>query len=142
MARVTAVSPSFLPGLDEIERGLDKVAKTAAGGYPPYNIERIAAAGSGPEKLRITLAVAGFSEDQIEVVLEANQLMIRGRQREEGNREYLHRGIAARQFQRSFLLAEGMEVLGAGLDRGLLSIELVRPQPERVARKIQISARD
>lgn len=142
MARVTAGSSPLLLGFDDIERELEKVAKTGADGYPPYNIERIAAADSGPEKLRITLAIAGFSRDQVEITLEGNQLMIRGRQREEKTREYLHRGIAARQFQRSFLLVEGMEVLGAGLARGLLSIDLVRPQLERAARKIQISARD
>ena len=143
MARGTAGSSPLLLGFDDIERELDKVAKKWADGYPPYNIERIAAADSGPEKLRITLAVAGFSQDQIEITIEGNQLMVRGRQREEKKiREYLHRGIAARQFQRSFLLAEGMEVLGARLARGLLSIDLVRPQPEQAARKIQISARD
>ena len=92
--------------------------------------------------MRITLAVAGFSQDQIEVTVEENQLTIRGRQQEDKTREYLHRGIAARQFQRSFLLAEGMQVLSADLAQGLLSIDLVRPQPERVVRKIRISARD
>ncbi len=92
--------------------------------------------------MRITLAVAGFSQDQIEVTVEENQLTIRGRQQEDKTREYLHRGIAARQFQRSFLLADGMQVMSADLTQGLLSIDLVRPQPERVVRKIQISARD
>ena len=92
--------------------------------------------------MRITLAVAGFSQDQIEVTVEENQLAIRGRQQEDKTREYLHRGIAARQFQRSFLLADGMQVLSADLAQGLLSIDLVRPQPERVVRKIRISARD
>jgi HSP20 family molecular chaperone IbpA len=92
--------------------------------------------------LRITLAVAGFSQDQIEVTVEENELTIRGRQQEDKTREYLHRGIAARQFQRSFLLAEGMQVLSADLAQGLLSIDLVRPQPERVVRKIRIMARD
>ena len=92
--------------------------------------------------MRITLAVAGFSQDQIEVTVEENQLTIRGRQQEDKTREYLHRGIAARQFQRSFLLADGMQVLSADLAQGLLSIDLVRPQPERVVRKIRISARD
>jgi HSP20 family molecular chaperone IbpA len=141
MVRVTALSSPFLLGFDGIERALDKVSKTADG-YPPYNIERIAASGADPEKLRITLAVAGFSQDQIEVTVEENQLTIRGRQQEEKPREYLHRGIAARQFQRSFLLAEGMQVRNAELSQGLLSIDLVRPQPERVVKRIQISARD
>jgi HSP20 family molecular chaperone IbpA len=142
MVRVTALSSPFLLGFDDIERALDKVSKTAADGYPPYNIERIAASGAEPEKLRITLAVAGFSHDQVEVTVEENQLMIRGRQQEDKTREFLHRGIAARQFQRSFLLADGMQVRSAELAQGLLSIDLVRPQPDRVVKKIEISARD
>ena len=141
MVRVTALSSPFLLGFDGIERALEKVSKTADG-YPPYNIERVAAEGGAPEKLRITLAVAGFLHEQIDVTVEENQLTIRGRQEEEKAREYLHRGIAARQFQRSFLLAEGMQVLSADLAQGLLSIDLVRPQPERVVKKIEISARD
>ena len=142
MVRVTGLSSPFLLGFDEIERALDKVSKTSGDGYPPYNIERIAASDAEPEKLRITLAVAGFSKDEIEVTIEENQLTIRGRQQEDKQREYLHRGIAARQFQRSFLLAEGMKVIGADLAQGLLSVDLIRPQPERVVRKIDISARD
>ncbi len=142
MVRVTALSSPFLLGFDDIERALDKVSKTAADGYPPYNIEQIAASDAEPEKLRITLAVAGFSHDQIEVTVEENQLTIRGRQQEDKTREYLHRGIAARQFQRSFLLAEGMQVKGADLAQGLLSIDLIRPQPERIVKKIEILARD
>jgi HSP20 family molecular chaperone IbpA len=141
MVRVTALSSPFLLGFDGIERALDKVSK-AAEGYPPYNIERIAASPVDPEKLRITLAVAGFQKDEIEVTVEENQLMIRGRQQEDKTREFLHRGIAARQFQRSFLLAEGMQVLSADLAQGLLSIDLVRPQPERIVKTIRISARD
>jgi len=142
MVRVTALSSPFLLGFDDIERALDKVSKSSGDGYPPYNIERIAAAGTEPERLRITLAVAGFSHDRIEVTVEENQLTIRGRQQEEKTRDFLHRGIAARQFQRSFLLAEGMQVRSAELAQGLLSIDLVRPQPERVVKKIEISARD
>jgi HSP20 family molecular chaperone IbpA len=142
MVRVTALNSPFLLGFDDIERALDKVSKTAADGYPPYNIERIAASGAEPEKLRITLAVAGFSHDQIEVTVEESQLTIRGRQQDDKTREYLHRGIASRQFQRSFLLAEGMQVKAAELTQGLLSIDLVRPQPERIVKKIEISARD
>jgi HSP20 family molecular chaperone IbpA len=141
MVRVTALSSPFLLGFDGIERALDKVSK-AAEGYPPYNIERIAASSGDPEKLRITLAVAGFQKDEIGVTVEENQLMIRGRQQEDKTREFLHRGIAARQFQRSFLLAEGMQVLSADLAQGLLSIDLVRPQPERIVKTIRISARD
>ena len=142
MVRVTALTSPLLLGFDDLERALDKVSKTGTDGYPPYNIERIAADGGAPEKLRITLAVAGFSEDQIEVMVEENQLVIRGRQQEDKTREYLHRGIAARQFQRAFLLADGMQVLGAELAHGLLSVDLFRPQPERMVRKIKISARD
>jgi HSP20 family molecular chaperone IbpA len=142
MVRVTALTSPLLLGFDDLERALDKVSKTGSDGYPPYNIERIAAEGGEPERLRITLAVAGFSLDQIEVTVEENELTIRGRQQEDKTREYLHRGIAARQFQRSFLLADGMQVLNADLAQGLLAIDLVRPQPERVVRKIRISARD
>jgi HSP20 family molecular chaperone IbpA len=142
MVRVTALTSPLLLGFDDLERALDKVSKAGTDGYPPYNIERIAADGGEPEKLRITLAIAGFSQDQIEVTVEENQLTIRGRRQEDKKREYLHRGIAARQFQRGFLLADGMQVLSAELTQGLLSVDLVRPQPERLARKINIVARD
>src|SRR5690348_15177983 len=142
MVRVTALTSPLLFGFDDLERALDKVSKAGTDGYPPYNIERIAADGGEPERLRITLAVAGFSEDQIEVTVEENQLLVRGRQKEEKAREYLHRGIAARQFQRAFLLAEGMQARSAELAQGLLSVDLVRPQPERMVRKIKIVARD
>jgi HSP20 family molecular chaperone IbpA len=137
MSRVPSLSSPFLLGFDEIERALDRVAK-AADGYPPYNIERLARNGDRPERLRITLAVAGFTRDQLDVTIEENQLVIRGRQQDEKTREYLHRGIAARQFQRTFVLAEGMDVLGADLKNGLLSIDLARPEPERVVRSIAI----
>ena len=142
MVRVTALSSPFLLGFDGIERALDKASKSAADGYPPYNIERIPAKDGAPETLRITLAVAGFSQDQIEVTQEESQLAIRGRQQDDKTRDYVHRGIAARQFQRSFLLAEGMQVRGAELANGLLSIDVVRPQPERTVRKINVAARD
>jgi HSP20 family molecular chaperone IbpA len=142
MVRVTALTSPLLLGFDDLERALDKVSKTGTDGYPPYNIERMAANGDAPEKLRITLAVAGFSQDQIEVTVEENQLTIRGRQQEDKAREYLHRGIAARQFQRGFLLADGMQVSSAELAQGLLSVDLVRPQPERLVRTIKIGARD
>jgi HSP20 family molecular chaperone IbpA len=142
MVRVAALSSPFLLGFDEIERALDKASKTASDGYPPYNIERIAPLGAAPEMLRITLAVAGFEQNQIEVTHEENQLFIRGRQQEDKTRCYLHRGIAARQFQRSFLLAEGMQVLGAEMANGLLSIDLARPQQDRMVRKINVLARD
>ena len=142
MVRVAALSSPFLLGFDDIERALDKVSKTAGDGYPPYNIERIAGDGAEPERLRITLAVAGFAQNQIEVTQEESQLLIRGRQQDDKSREYLHRGIAARQFQRSFLLAEGMQVLGAELAHGLLSIDVARPQPDRKVKKINILSRD
>jgi HSP20 family molecular chaperone IbpA len=142
MVHVTALTSPLLLGFDDLERALDKVSKTGTDGYPPYNIERMAANGDAPEKLRITLAVAGFSQDQIEVTVEENQLTIRGRQQEDKAREYLHRGIAARQFQRGFLLADGMQVSSAELAQGLLSVDLVRPQPERLVRTIKIVARD
>ena len=120
---------------------LDRVAK-GADGYPPYNIERIARDATNPDRLRITLAVAGFTRDQLDVSIEESQLVIRGRQQDDKTRQYLHRGIAARQFQRTFVLADGMEVLGADLKNGLLSIDLVRPEPERVIKTIAISEQE
>jgi HSP20 family molecular chaperone IbpA len=141
MSRVPSLSSPFLLGFDEIERALDRVAK-AADGYPPYNIERLPRNGQQPERLRITLAVAGFTRDQLEVTIEESQLVIRGRQQEEAPRHYLHRGIAARQFQRTFVLAEGMEVLGADLKNGLLAIDLARPEPERIVKTIAITDHD
>jgi HSP20 family molecular chaperone IbpA len=138
MARVPSLSSPFLLGFDEIERALDRVAK-AADGYPPYNIERLARKDGRPERLRITLAVAGFSRDELDVTIEESQLVIRGRQNDEETRQYLHRGIASRQFQRTFVLADGMEVLGADLKNGLLSIDLARPEPERIVKTIAIN---
>jgi HSP20 family molecular chaperone IbpA len=138
MSRVPSLSSPFLLGFDEIERVLDRVAK-GADGYPPYNIERLARDGQNPERLRITLAVAGFTREQLDVSIEESQLVIRGRQVDDKSRQYLHRGIAARQFQRTFVLAEGMEVLGADLKNGLLSIDLVRPQAERIVKTISIN---
>ncbi len=138
MSRVPSLSSPFLLGFDEIERVLDRVTK-ASDGYPPYNIERVARDDRSPERLRITLAVAGFTLDQLDVAVEENQLVIRGRQVEDKSRQFLHRGIAARQFQRTFVLAEGMEVLCADLKNGLLSVDLVRPEPERLVRTISIT---
>ena len=130
-------SPLFL-GFDHLEQMLERAAKTSSDGYPPYNIEQISQTA-----LRITLAVAGFTMDDLQITQEDNQLVIRGRQTDDTQgRVFLHRGIAARQFQRSFLLAEGMQVLGAELADGLLSIDVARPQPERQVKKISISARD
>ncbi|HWK14066.1 MAG TPA: Hsp20 family protein [Rhizobiaceae bacterium] len=141
MTRMTAFSSPLLLGFDTMEKTLERVAKSADG-YPPYNIERIRSSDGGVEKLRITLAVAGFSDSELDVTTEENQLIIRGRQVEETEREFLHRGIAARQFQRTFVLADGMRVVGAELRNGLLSIDLDRPQPERLVRKINISLKD
>jgi HSP20 family molecular chaperone IbpA len=143
MSRVTQLNSPLLLGFDDIERLLDRLAKSPGDSYPPYNIERIAAAPNGSartkgEVLRITLAVAGFTRGQLDIAVEDSQLTIRGRQDDDKSRNYLHRGIAARQFQRTFVLADGIEVRSASLDNGLLSIDLVRPEPERVIRKIEI----
>src|SRR3954452_7290250 len=138
MSRQSPFGHPFLLGFDEIEQALDRVAKAAGDGYPPYNIERLSRTEHAPERLRITLAVAGFIQEQLEVMLEKSQLVIRGRKTDDKSRDFIHRGIAARQFQRTFLLADGMEVLGADLANGLLSIDLVRPEPERVVRRIDI----
>jgi HSP20 family molecular chaperone IbpA len=139
MARVSAFSSPLLLGFDEIERALDRLSKGTGDGYPPYNIERLPKSAENDEILRITLAVAGFSEDELDVTVEESQLVIRGRQKEESNRIFLYRGIAARQFQKVFVLAEGIEVLGATLKDGLLSVDLVRPTIERTARRIAIA---
>jgi HSP20 family molecular chaperone IbpA len=141
MSRQSPFGHPFLVGFDGIEQMLERLAKSSGDGYPPYNIERVARTDEAPERLRITLAVAGFSRDQLDVTLEENQLLVRGRQTEDKARDYVHRGIAARQFQRTFLLADGMEVRGADLSDGLLSIDLVRPEPERIIRKIDIVAK-
>ncbi len=135
MPRLSLFNSPFLLGFDELERALDRSAKASSDGYPPYNIEQVAGEG-----LRITLAVAGFSDDDLSVVVEDRQLIIRGRQSEEDDRVYLHRGIAARQFQRQFVLAEGIDVAGAGLDNGLLHIDLVRPRVESRQRVVEIKS--
>lgn len=142
MSRIPSLNSPFLLGFDDIERALDRVTRTASDAYPPYNIERIIRSDAAPERLRITLAVAGFTREQLEIAVEEQQLVIRGRQQDDKERQYLHRGIAARQFQRTFLLADGMQVLGADLKNGLLSVDLARPEPERVIRKIDIAVRD
>ncbi len=134
MSRVSMFSSPLLLGFEDFERTLDRISKMQPEGYPPYNIEQI-----GENRLRITLAVAGFSENDLSIQLEDNQLVIRGRQEDVGDRVFLHRGIAARQFQRSYVLADGIEVEGAHLDNGLLHVELARPEPEVRVRKIEIS---
>jgi HSP20 family molecular chaperone IbpA len=134
MSRVSMFNSPLLLGFDQLERTLDRLAKGAEG-YPPYNIERI-----GENGLRITLAVAGFASDELAIELVENQLSVRGKQTDDADRVFLHRGIAARQFQRAFMLADGIEVTGARLDNGLLSIELVRPVSEPRIRTIAIDA--
>ena len=121
MSRLSLFNSPLLLGFDHFERALDRVAKTTADGYPPYNVEQV-----GENALRITLAVAGFTMDSLSVQIEDNQLVIRGKQEEDKDRVYLHRGIAARQFQRSFVLADGIEVVGARLENGLLQVDLAR----------------
>ncbi len=133
MTRLSLFNSPLLLGFDHFERTIERVAKASADGYPPYNIERL-----DDDRLRITLAVAGFGLDDLEILLEDSQLTIRGKQAEAGDRVYLHRGIAARQFQRTFVIAEGIEVAGALLDKGLLHVDLVRPRPKHAARVIDI----
>lgn len=135
MARMSMFNSPLLLGFDQFERALDRVQKTQSDGYPPYNIEQTSESG-----LRITLAVAGFTMDDLDVHLEGNQLVVRGRQAEEDGKVYLHRGIAARQFQRTFVLAEGIEVDAAELDSGLLHIDLQRPLPETTVKSIPIKS--
>jgi HSP20 family molecular chaperone IbpA len=141
MTRPTTLSSPFLLGFEAVERALDRVAK-GADGYPPYNVERVSAEPGHPERIRITLAVAGFTMDQLDITIEDKELVIRGRQAEDRERIYLHRGIAARQFQRVFVLAEGMDVIGATLEHGLLVIDLARPEPQRQVRRIDIAVRN
>jgi HSP20 family molecular chaperone IbpA len=133
MSRLAVFNSPLLLGFDHFERMLDRVTKAQVDGYPPYNVEQ-----TGENSLRLTLAVAGFSLEDLSLIMEDNQLIVRGKQTEEGERVYLHRGIAARQFQRAFVLAEGIEVKTAWLDNGLLHVDLVRPQPESRVRKIEI----
>jgi HSP20 family molecular chaperone IbpA len=133
MTRLSVFNSPLLLGFDHFERALDRVSKVAADGYPPYNVEQ-----TGDNALRITLAVAGFALRDLAIRIEDNQLVVRGKQTDEKERLYLHRGIAARQFQRSFVLAEGIEVAGAWLDNGLLHIDLVRPSLENRVRTIEI----
>jgi HSP20 family molecular chaperone IbpA len=133
MSRLSLFNSPLLLGFDQFERALDRVTKATADGYPPYNVEQV-----GEESLRLTLAVAGFKPEELSVQLEDNQLVIRGKQADEADRVYLHRGIAARQFQRSFVLADGIEVMSAALDNGLLNIDLRRRAAEGLVRAIEI----
>ena len=137
MARMSIFDSPLLLGFDHFERTLDRVSKKAADGYPPYNIEQV-----GENSLRITLAVAGFAEDDLSVEIVDNQLVIHGkRQEDDSQRVFLHRGIAARQFQRAFVLADGIEVTGAEIDNGLLHIDIERPEPESRVRRVEIQSR-
>ncbi len=136
MSRSAMFNSPFLLGFEHLERLLERTAKSAGDGYPPYNIEQ-----AGPDRLRITVAVAGFAPDELAVTVEDKQLVIRGKQVDGGDREFLHRGIAARQFQRAFVLADGIEVASADLENGLLSVELTRPKPESVVRTIAIRSK-
>ncbi|HWU00252.1 MAG TPA: Hsp20 family protein [Terriglobales bacterium] len=133
MSRLSLFNSPLLLGFDQFERTLDRVSKAGAEGYPPYNIEQI-----GDDSLRITLAVAGFALEELEIQLEDNQLTVRGKQKDDPTRVYLYRGIAARQFQRSFVLAEGIEVAGASLDNGLLCVDLKRPKTVSQVRTVPI----
>jgi HSP20 family molecular chaperone IbpA len=135
MTRNVYFNSPFLLGFEHLDRLLERTAKAASDGYPPYNIEQ-----SGDERLRITLAVAGFSPAELNVTVEDRQLVIRGKQTESTDKTFLHRGIAARQFQRSFVLAEGIEVTGAELQNGLLIVELAQPKVEPVVRTIEIKS--
>lgn len=132
--RLSLFDHPFFLGFDHFEREFERVKKSADG-YPPYNVEQV-----GDNALRITLAVAGFSMKDLDIELENNQLTVRGKQEDDAQRIYLHRGIAARQFQRSFVLADGIQVKGAALDNGLLHIDMIRIPPESTARKIAIQA--
>lgn len=136
MTRVPPFSSPLLVGFETIEKSLERIAKNADG-YPPYNVEKLQR--DGVDMLRITLAVAGFSIDDLDILTEDGQLLIRGRQAEDTPREFLHRGIASRQFQKAFVLADGMRVLGAELKNGLLAVDLDRPKSEKSTRKIAIT---
>lgn len=136
MTKLTLASHPFLLGFDQLERLVERTAKSGNDGYPPYNIEQ-----KDENAYRITLAVAGFREDDLAITVEDRQLVVRGRQSEEDEaRVFLHRGIAGRQFQRSFVLAEGVEVSGAVTEHGLLHIDLTRKLPETVVRSIEIKS--
>jgi HSP20 family molecular chaperone IbpA len=136
VSRISLFSAPFLLGFDTFEERVDRLSK-AADGYPPYNIERRIDA-DGSEQYVISIAVAGFAQHELEISTEDNQLVVRGRQKDDPSREFLHRGIAARQFQRSFLLADGVVVKDALLRNGMLIVSVVRPKAEKVARRIEI----
>lgn len=138
MTRLSLLSNPMLLGFEEIERLIDRANKGGGDGYPPYNIERLGNSNGSSEILRITLAVAGFKRDELDVSVEDNQLTVRGKQEDDKSRDFLYRGIAARQFSRTFVLADGIEVTSADLNNGLLAIDLQRHEPERLIKKIDI----
>ena len=142
MSRNTLLNSPLLLGFDQIEQVLDRVAKSSGDGYPPYNIEQVHGSDGQGDLLRITLAVAGFTRDQLDVTIEDNQLTVSGKQEDDKSRTYLHRGIAARQFQRTFVLADGIEVRSADLKNGLLAIDLTRPEPEHLVQRVDIKQSD
>jgi HSP20 family molecular chaperone IbpA len=136
MTKMSLGSHPYLLGFEQLERLMERTAKSDNNGYPPFNIEQ-----TSGSSYRITLAVAGFAEADLSITVEERQLVIRGRQGEEDDtRVFLHRGIAARQFQRSFVLAEGVEVTGAAMENGLLHVDLQRAEPERVVQTIRIKS--
>lgn len=134
MTKLTLASHPFLLGFDQLERLVERTAKSGNEGYPPYNIEQ-----RGDNAYRITLAVAGFAETDLAITVEDRQLVIRGKQDDTSEgRMFLHRGIATRQFQRSFVLADGVDVAGADMEHGLLHVDLNRAEPDRVVQTIKI----
>jgi HSP20 family molecular chaperone IbpA len=136
MSRVSMFSAPFLLGFDAYEERIDRLSR-GADGYPPYNIERTVQE-DGSESFLISIAVAGFAQAELEITQEDNQLLVRGKQKDDPSRQYLHRGIAARQFQRTFLLADGVEVKGAVLEHGMLIVSVIRPRAEKLSRRIDI----
>ena len=136
MSRISVFSAPFLLGFDSFEERVDRLAKSADG-YPPYNIERTTDA-EGTERFLVSIAVAGFGANELEVLAEDNQIVVRGKQKDEPGREFLHRGIAARQFQRAFILADGMIVKDATLGHGMLVVAVERPRTPKIARRIDI----
>jgi len=133
MTRITTFNSPMMLDFDRFEQMLEQLSKSGGEGYPPYNIEQVE-----PGKLRIILAVAGFVEDDLQITLEQNQLIVQGKQQDDTDRVFLHRGIASRQFQKKFVLAEGVEVTGAELDNGLLNITVDLPLPNVDRRRIEI----
>ena len=138
MTKLNFPSHPLLLGFDRLERLVERTARAGTDGYPPFNIEV-----TGQNSFRITLALAGFREEDLSITVEKRQLLVRGAQSdgEKDERVFLHRGIAARQFQRTFVLADGVDVSGATMEHGLLHVDLDRAEPARVVQTIQIGAK-